>query len=138
MVFVMGIALGFVIVVSLRKPPNHRNKTIYSDIPKPMKPMPVQIHTRKVQEYEQVGIVYDKSDIQPLYGRPTYRGSSRFHYYIIADSGNILINIPLSVDGRDCSERNGCVELYTDDKVFVPELSKELNVKIYKKHLQYI
>ena len=86
--------------------------------------------------YQQIGYLSSDahSDVQvnniiPLFGRRTYNGSSNWNYYTKTQSG---VKIPLSMDGRDCSDDiPGCRELYDDDVVQIPALDGDYSVKLY-------
>ena len=97
----------------------------------------INIPTRGLPpRYEQIGYLSsDKhADVQvnniiPLFGRRTYSGSGNWNYYTKTQAG---VKIPLSMDGRDCSDDiPGCRELYDEDTVEVPALDGEYTVSLY-------
>ena len=139
LVLALGVLIGLLITLAInRQQPRIKLPATKSTVAQTPRSR-VNVPTRRISQYKQVGLLYSSaSDIQPLYGRPTYRGSNRWNYFLITDSGNIVVNIPLSIEERDCSERNGCRELYDDDKVFVPELNKMFEVRLYKNTVRYI
>lgn len=87
-------------------------------------------------QYQQIGYLSSDQhgDIQvnniiPLFGRRTYNGSNNWNYYTRTEAG---VKIPLSMDGRDCSDDiPGCKELYDDDVVSIDILDGEYRVKLY-------
>ena len=73
-------------------------------------------------DIQQMGVLTsEESDkVLPLYGRPTYRGSSKWQYYTSTDKFNPL-KLPLRDDKkRDCTQEFGCDELSDGDHVDVP------------------
>lgn len=86
--------------------------------------------------YQQIGYLSSEQhgDIQinnivPLFGRRTYNGSNNWNYYTRTEAG---VKIPLSMDGRDCSDDiPGCKELYDDDRVNIDILDGDYKVKLY-------
>ena len=120
-------------------PPLSRNPYIEKGIP-------INIETRESGgDFQQLGIL-SKTDISdetqkpgnnnesmvlPLYGKPLYRGSSKWFYYTETDR-NRPIKIPISVNNNDCMDDRGCDEIYDGGVVSIPSLNGDFNVKIYK------
>lgn len=97
----------------------------------------INIPTRgAAPQYQQIGYLSSNQhgDIQvnnivPLFGRRTYNGSNNWNYYTRTEAG---VKIPLSMDGRDCSDDiPGCKELYDDDLVDIDILEGQYKVKLY-------
>lgn len=108
--------------------------------------MPINIETRgSGGDFQQVGILSKKfinqeedvpgnntdSNILPLYGKPTYRGSSKWLYYTETDKYN-PVKIPITVNNKDCTDDIGCDELYDGSEVVIPSYNGKFTVKIYK------
>jgi hypothetical protein len=99
--------------------------------------VPINVPTRGVGGvYSQVGILTAPDEnnptILPLYGKPTYPGSSRWLYYTSTDKLP-SVKIPLSNAGRDCAGDQGCDEIQKQDKITIPAYAgKEFDVDIYK------
>ena len=121
-------------------PPLSRNPHIET------KAIPINIETRESGgDFQQIGIlskdsVSDDSEkpgnnndsvILPLYGKPTYKGSNNWLYYTESDRNN-AIKIPLTINGKDCTDDIGCTELNDNDKVSISPYNGDFNVKIYK------
>ena len=89
-------------------------------------------NTQRVAAFTQIGILYkqDSNLILPLYGRRTYARSTTWNYYT-STNDDYRIRLELNINGKDCSEKTGCKELYTDDSVYIPEYSSMFKVKIY-------
>jgi hypothetical protein len=113
---------------------------------RPVMGVPINIETRgSGGDFQQVGILSKKvineaetvpgnntdTNILPLYGKPTYRGSSRWLYYTETDKFN-PIKIPITVNSRDCTDDQGCDELFDGSEVVIPSYNGQFTVKIYK------
>jgi len=70
-----------------------------------------------------------KNNVLPLFGRQTYRRSSRFNYYTQLESG---VRVPLSMGGKACEASLGCPEVYEGDKVVIDELKATYEVNLYE------
>jgi len=100
--------------------------------------VPINIRTRgEPNNYQQIGIIKseDNTDIKPLFGRQTYKGSSLWNYYTALDS-NLATRIPIQ-NNRNCIDTHGCNEINNSNSVKV--LDKDYNVELYPYNdLQYI
>ena len=107
--------------------------------------IPINIPSRGPQQtYQQVGVLYkdnientdkqpgnnNESNILPLYGRPSYSGSNRWNYYTSSDKFN-AIKLPISIDGRKCTDTTGCAELMNNDLISLPSYNGKFKVDIY-------
>lgn len=95
--------------------------------------MPINVETRgTTPEIQQVGILSNgKNDtVLALYGRPTYRGSSKWMYYTGSDKFH-TIRLPIMKQQRDCTSEYGCDELYDNDEVTVTGYDTAFKVTIY-------
>ncbi len=123
-------------------PPLQRNYNVPN-----IKLMPINIETRESGgDYQQIGMLHKKENIDKaidkpgnndesvilgLYGKPTYRGSNRWLYYVISEKNSI--KIPLKLEDVDCtSDNRGCKELMDGDNINVPQYNGEFQVNIYK------
>lgn len=108
--------------------------------------LPINIETRPSGgEYQQIGILTKESIVDeevvpgnntdtvilPLFGRPVYRGSQMYNYYTSTDKFH-QIQVPLSINGENCTDRRGCKELYNNDTVNVPGYNSVFRVQIYE------
>jgi hypothetical protein len=129
-------------------PPLSRNyhQDTTGNVESSRKGLPINIETRgSGGDFQQVGIlsknVINKdaetpgnntdSNILPLYGKPTYRGSNKWLYYTETDKLN-PVKIPITVNNRDCTDDIGCDELYDGGEVVIPSYNGVFKVKIYK------
>lgn len=112
----------------------HEIPEIPIEMPKRISPgIPINISTRgEEQIYRQIGILHnnDNSKILPLFGKATWRGSSKFLYYTQTDRF-VSVNLPVYKNNKNCSLEYGCDELYDKDLVTVPQLNEEFIVTIY-------
>ena len=96
--------------------------------------MPINIETRgETPEMQQVGILRSKTNdkVLALYGRPTYRGSSKWIYYTGTDKYH-SIKLPVEKNNKDCTAEYGCDELYDDDEVQVKGYEGSFQTSIYQ------
>lgn len=88
-------------------------------------------------QYQQVGILVpaeaneNKSEILPLFGKPTYRGSRDWLYYTASDQYNSN-KLPVSREGKNCSGEYGCSEIRPGDLINVPPLNRNFIATIYE------
>jgi hypothetical protein len=81
---------------------------------------------------QQMGVLINSNkDIIPLYGKETRSHRDRFNYYTTTGGEN-LYPLPVSHKGRDCTDDNGCEELYNNEKVTVLGKNGEYTVNVYK------
>lgn len=95
--------------------------------------MPINIETRgRTPEMQQVGILSngENDKVLALYGRPTYRGSSKWIYYTGSDKFH-SVKLPVEKNKRDCTGEYGCDELYDNDEVRVKGYSGAFRVTVY-------
>lgn len=107
--------------------------------------IPINIPSRgALQAYQQMGILYkenienpdklpgnnNESNILLLFGRPTYSGSNRWNYYTSSDKFQ-TVKLPISLEGRRCTDDLGCNELRNGDMVVIPSYNGRFRVEIY-------
>jgi len=112
----------------------------------PKHAVPINIKTRgDGGDYQQIGILYKEdiannekapgnntdSNILPLFGKPTYDGSSQWNYYTATDK-NHQIKIPLQLESKDCTDERGCKEINNGDSIQVPAYNGTFTANIYK------
>jgi len=135
-------------VEEILEPPLSRNYYHDPDGVKmiPKKAMPINISTRgDGGDYQQVGILYKDSvideekapgnntdaNVLPLFGKPVYRGASRYNYYTATDKYH-QVKVPLTLNNTDCTDDRGCDEISIDDVVPVPGYNANFKAQIYK------
>ena len=124
---------------------NTRHRPMITSTNNP-KGIPINIETRGSSgDFQQLGMLYKNNindeekapgnntdnNVLPLYGKPSYRGSSKFMYYTETDKLN-PVKIPINVNSRDCTDDQGCEELSDGSIVNIPSYNGNFNVKIYK------
>ena len=75
----------------------------------------INIRTRGEVAAYQVGVLSDGSgSVYPIFGRPTYPGSSKWNYYTATNDAYPL-KLPVTNKSRDCGDEVGCDEIYDGD-----------------------
>lgn len=82
-------------------------------------------------EYQQIGILLGTNETLPLYGKPSYAYNSRWNYYTTTP-GQQIYPLPVSYEGRDCTEDIGCNEMYDNQPVNITGRSEPFTTKIYR------
>lgn len=84
-------------------------------------------------DYSTVGYLESASQgMLPLYARPSPTHRHRYNYYT-RNANEYAVRLPVIRDGRDCTNRLGCDELYDRDLVDVPGIQAPLTVHLYSK-----
>lgn len=98
--------------------------------------VPVNVKTRGIENYSQIGVLVANGKVLPLMGRRLYRGSQRWNYYVIAND-HMALKIPMKFKGKECLGVNGCDEIYDGDTIDLYGYGT-FKVRIYNKVLRYI
>lgn len=94
--------------------------------------MAINMPARNYPEaYQQMGYIKSDEQLLPLFGRRTGRSNDRYNYYTRTDTYN-PIQVPITVNKRDCSEDLGCEELFGGESVQIRGLGKTGTVDVYK------
>ena len=100
--------------------------------------IPININTRGFDSsYKQIGILTRNVQVQggevilPVMGRPLYSNRSKWQYYTMNDKSN-AIKLPMSHNGRSCTNEYGCDELMSGDTVYVEGYNDAFKVTIYE------
>jgi hypothetical protein len=83
--------------------------------------------------YRQVGILTatnTKGKILPLMGRPIFTNRDKWQYYTMSDQHN-SIKLPLSRNGKSCTNEYGCDRLYNSDTVYIEGVNEAYRVTMY-------
>ena len=100
--------------------------------------IPFNYPTRGPPEgYDMVGFLQDSDDsnkLQQLYGRRTYPNSNAWNYFVKSDQYH-QIPVPVTLDGKNCTDETGCKELQNNDNINL--LNKEHTATIYKPEPYY-
>ena len=83
--------------------------------------------------YRQVGILTatnTKGAILSLMGRPIFVNRNKWQYYTISDQHN-NVKLPVSRNGRSCTNEYGCDQLYNGDTVYVEGINEPYRVTLY-------
>lgn len=83
--------------------------------------------------YRQVGILNSagsKGDIFSLMGRPLFTNRNKWQYYTISNQHN-NVKLPISRNGKSCTNEYGCDQLMNGDTVYIEGMNKIYNVTLY-------
>jgi len=104
--------------------------------------LPINIKTRGADvPFRQLGILTRTNGdetILPLMGRPLFSNRSKWKYYTTTDKQN-SVKVPISKNGRSCTQEYGCDELTTGDVLYVEGYNDTFKATIYdNEHFNYI
>jgi len=122
--------------------PPHKDGDYFPPEEKHPNGLPINIQTRGPNvDYRQLGILTRTNGeemILPLMGKPLYSNRSKWQYYTMTDSNNV-VKLPISSNGRSCTDEYGCDELTNGDTIYVEGYNDMFKVTIYdNKYFQYI
>ena len=84
-------------------------------------------------QYRQLGIMTatnTKGKITPLMGRPLFTNRDKWQYYTMSDQNNSM-KLPVSRNGRSCTNEYGCDKLYNGDTVYVEGINEPYRITMY-------
>lgn len=96
--------------------------------------MPINVSTNVGAvdaSYRQVGIMTPmntKNNVVPLMGRPLFTNRDKWQYYSM--NGN-NVKLPISRNGKSCTNEYGCDQLFNGDTVYVEGLNEAYRVTVY-------
>ena len=83
--------------------------------------------------YRQLGILTatnSKGSILPLMGRPLFTNRDKWQYYTMSDQNN-SVKLPVSRNGKSCTNEYGCDRLFNGDTVYIEGLNEPYRVTVY-------
>jgi hypothetical protein len=83
--------------------------------------------------YRQVGIMTatnSNGKIIPLMGRPLFTNRDKWQYYTSSDQNNSM-RLPISRNGKSCTNEYGCDKLYNGDTIYVEGLNEPYRITLY-------
>jgi len=85
--------------------------------------------------YRQVGILTpvhgsSKDNILPLMGRPLFTNRDKWNYFSTSNQHN-NVKLPITKNGRSCTNEYGCDRLYSGNKVYVEGANEAYKVTMY-------
>ncbi len=96
--------------------------------------IPINIQTQGHDSpYRQVGMLSRKDGSEtmlPLMGRPLLTNRDKWQFYTMSDSNN-SIKLPISQNGRSCTNEYGCDNLYNGDNVYIEGYNDAFEVTLY-------
>ena len=100
--------------------------------------VPINVRTRGFDDaYRQVGLLTrlnGKETILPLMGRPLHTNRNKWQYYTISDQHQ-GIKLPVSRNGRSCTNEYGCDDLFNSDTIYVEGYKDAFKVTMYENAL---
>ena len=85
--------------------------------------------------YRQLGMLTStntKGKIIPLMGRPLFTNRDKWQYYTMSPEGNNnSIKLPLSRNGKSCTNEYGCDRLYNGDTVYIEGINEAYRITMY-------
>ena len=100
--------------------------------------VPINVRTRGFDDaYRQTGLLTrlnGKETILPLMGRPLHTNRNKWQYYTISDQHQ-GIKLPVSRNGRSCTNEYGCDDLFNGDTIYVEGYKDAFKVTIYENAL---
>ena len=84
-------------------------------------------------QYRQLGIMTatnSKGKIIPLMGRPLFTNRDKWQYYTMSDQNNSM-KLPVSRNGRSCTNEYGCDKLYNGDTVYIEGINESYRITMY-------
>ena len=104
--------------------------------------IPINVPTQSVDTtYRQVGILTrggNSETILPLMGRALYTNRDKWQYYSMNDKNN-AIKLPISFQGKSCTNEYGCNSLNNGDTLYVEGYQDVFRVTMYENNtMQYI
>ena len=102
--------------------------------------IPVNIQTRGLNtNYQQVGILTRNNAqddmILPLMGRQIMSGRDKWQYYTMTNTGNLNTKLPISLNGKSCTNEYGCDDINNGDMVYVEGYKDTFRVTMYENNL---
>jgi hypothetical protein len=86
-------------------------------------------------QYRQLGMMTatnSKGKVIPLMGRPLFTNRDKWQYYTMSPEGNnSSIKLPVSRNGRSCTNEYGCDKLYTGDTVYIEGINEPYRITLY-------
>lgn len=83
--------------------------------------------------YRQLGILTatnSKGKILPLMGRPIFTNRDKWQYYTMSDQNN-SVKLPVSRNGKSCTNEYGCDRLFNGDTVYIEGLNEPYKITMY-------
>jgi len=102
----------------------------------PPRAVPINISTNigaVDTQYRQLGIMTamnTKGKIIPLMGRPLFTNRDKWQYYSMSDQNNSM-KLPVSRNGRSCTNEYGCDKLYNGDTVYIEGINEPYRITMY-------
>jgi len=99
--------------------------------------IPINVETRGTgMSYQQIGILTRLSQtnddmILPLMGRKLMSGRDKWQYYTISNTGSLNTKLPVSRNGKSCTNEYGCDDITNGDSVYVEGYNNTFRATVY-------
>ena len=105
--------------------------------------IPINVQTRGTgMGYQQVGILtrmvgkgHHGDMILPLMGRKIMTGRDKWQYYTISNTGNLNTKLPVSRNGKSCTNEYGCDDISNGDTVYVEGYNDTFRATVYENNM---
>jgi hypothetical protein len=135
-------------IVIKNSPPNvnirdyHNLADPYNPPLKPILNIPINQRTQGGESsYGQVGIltrINGPETILPLMGKSLLSSRDKWQFYTMSDKNN-SVRLPITHNGKSCTNEYGCDNLYNGDSVYVEGYNDAFQVTMYENNsLRYI
>jgi len=119
----------------------------FNGIPPASVPINISTNVGAVDtNYRQIGILtpmngQTKDNILPLMGKPLFTNRDKWNYYTTSNQHN-NVKLPISRNGKSCTNEYGCDRLYNGDTVYIEGINEAYKITIYDsdtiKYLPYL
>jgi hypothetical protein len=116
------------------------NENIFNGISSPLfnGRVPINISTNigaVDTQYRQLGILTplngpSKDNILPLMGRPLFTNRNMWNYFTTSNQHN-NVKLPVSRNGKSCTNEYGCDKLYNGDTVYIEGINEPYRITEY-------
>lgn len=135
----IAILILLVILIFLVKtaPAEQQDIVVVNNVPPPRRPLDPEfrgppLKRYKPRNFQQMGLLTNGSgSTLPLYGRESRTNRNRYHYYTTTP-GDQIYPLPITFDGRDCTEDIGCPEFYGNETLSVTGQPGTFTSNIYR------
>ena len=116
----------------------------FNGIPTASVPINISTNVGAVDtNYRQVGILTpvngkSKDNILPLMGKPLFTNRDKWNYYTTSNQHN-NVKLPISRNGKSCTNEYGCDKLYNGDTVYIEGINEAYRITEYDNDtIQYL
>ena len=133
-IFILLVLLIFLIKTA---PVEKQDIVVVNNVPPPRRSLDPEfrgppLKRYKPRHFQQMGLLINGSgSTLPLYGRESRTHRDRYHYYTTTP-GDQIYPLPITFEGRDCTDDIGCPEFYGNETLSVTGQSGTFTSNIYR------